>query len=491
MGFRTGVQFPSSPLPVSTSKDWLAETLMERHGRVEGNKLIIGEQEYTTVILPEYVCFMENTERLLDEFRANGGRIVTDVSTLEANPIIDNEKITFTRREFADFKMYYFVNSEGSEEKATITKGSYAIDIATGERVEFSGEYVFPAYGSLVVIDDGTPASPKERNKELTSLDISGKWRVESATYNSLTLDKCDYFFDGELQDENGYVLDILQKTTELHRPVNVRCLFRIDLEYISEKLFLALETPEIFTVKVNGIEIDKTDCGFFRDSAFRLVDIRRYVTLGENVIELLALITQSEEVYENIEKSKRFESEKNKLTYDMEIEAMYLVGNFTVRTDGRFEPIENNAFFYDGGFTVVRPEGEIELKNLEQHGYPFFSGELTVSKKFALDNTDYKLSFTKNGFNSLRIKVNGQYVCTSMWAPYDIDLSEFLKIGENTVELTIVNNLRNLLGPHHHVDGELLSVTPGSFYKMPSVFNGFSSGYFTEKYSFVNTGLI
>lgn len=467
------------------------ETLMERHARVEGNKLIIGEQTYTTVVLPEYICFMENTQKLLDEFRANGGKIVTDISTLEANPIIDNEKITFTWRDFGDFKMYYFVNSNNSEEKATITKGSYAIDIATGEKVEFCGEYTFPAYGSLVVIDDGTPCSAKKAEKSLTALDITGNWTVENATYNSVTLDKCDYWFDGELQEENGYVLNIVPRTTELHRPVNVRCAFKIDLDYVSDKLFVAVETPEIFTVKVNGVEIDKTDCGFFRDASFRMLDIQKYAKVGENVIELTSLITQSEEVYENIEKSKKFESEKNKLTYDMEIEAMYLVGDFAVKAEGVFEPIPNNAYFFDGKFTVVEPEAEIELKNLEQNGYSFFSGELCVSKKFTLDSTDYKLSFAKNGFNALRIKVNGKYVCTSMWAPYDIDLSEYLTVGENTVELTIVNNLRNLLGPHHHTGGELLGVAPAHFYKERCIWNGFNTGYFTEKYSFVNTGLI
>jgi hypothetical protein len=221
------------------------------------------------------------------------------------------------------------------------------------------------------------------------------------------------------------------------------------------------------------------------------MLDIQKYAKVGENVIELISLIAQSEEVYENIEKSKKFESEKNKLTYDMEIEAIYLVGDFAVKTEGTFEPIPNNAYFFDGKFTVVEPKAEIELKNLEQNGYTFFSGELTVSKKFTLDSTDYKLSFAKNGFNALRIKVNGQYVCTAMWAPYDIDLSEYLTVGENTVELTIVNNLRNLLGPHHHVGGELLGVGPAHFYKERCIWNGFNTGYFTEKYSFVNTGLI
>ena len=261
-------------------------------------------------------------------------------------------------------------------------------------------------------------------------------------------------------------------------------------MEYLPKDLYLAVETPEIFTIRINGKEIDKKDCGYFRDVSFRLLNIRDYASVGKNTIELESLITQSEKVYENIEKSKIFESEKNKLSYDMEIEAIYLVGDFSVRTDGVFEPIDNNAHLYDGGFAVAKPLAEIELRNLEQNGYPFFSGELTVSKKFNLESTDCKLSFTKNGFNALRIKVNGEELSTVMWAPYDVDLSEHLKVGENTIELTIVNNLRNLLGPHHHEGGELLSVSPSSFYKKPCVWNGNNPAPFVEKYCFVNTGL-
>ncbi len=466
------------------------ETLMERHGRVEGNKLIIGEQTYTTVVLPEYIKFMPNTEKLLAEFKANGG-IVTTADRLEANPIIDNEKITYTRRDFGDFTMHYFVNSNNSAEKATITKGSYAIDLATGEKVDFCGEYTFPAYGSLVVIDDGTPCAPKKPEKALQALDITGNWTVTGATYNSMTLDKCDYYFDGELQEENGYVLNIVPRTTDLKRPVDVRCCYHVNIAAVSEKLYLAVETPEIFEIKVNGETVDKTDCGFFRDHSFRMLDIQKHAKVGENTIELFAKISQSEKTYENIEKSRLFESEKNKLTYDMEIEPMYLVGDFAVKTEGTFEPINNNAYFYDGGFALCKPADEVTLQNLEQNGYTFFSGELTVSRKFELDSADYKLSFKKNGINAIRIKVNGKAVTTVMWAPYDIDLSEYLVAGENEIELTLVNNLRNLMGPHHHTSGELLGVGPGSFYKEPCIWNGFGHGYYTEKYSFVNTGLI
>ncbi len=466
------------------------EIMMERHGRVEGNKLIIGNMAYTTVVIPDHIAFMENTEKLLAEFKANGG-IITTVDQLAPNTVIDNEKITYTWRDLGDCTAHYFVNSNDTEEKATISRGSYAIDIATGEKIDFCGEYTFAPYGSLLVIDDGTPCAKKKAEKTLKALDISGKWTVESCTYNSLTLDKCDYWFDGELQEENGYVLNILPRTTDLKRAVDVRCRFTVNMDYVSDKLYLACETPEIFNIKVNGVEIDKTDCGSFRDQSFRMLDIQKYAKVGENIIELEATIVQSEQTYKNIENAKIFESEKNKLTYDMEIESMYLVGDFAVKCAAPFEPIPNNAYFCDGGFTVVKPEAEVTLKNLEQNGYTFFSGELTVSRKFDLDSTDYKLAFVKNGVNAVRIKVNGKKLDTVMWAPYEVDLSEYLTVGENTVELTLVNNLRNLLGPHHHAAGELLAVAPAHFYKERCVWNDFQTGYYTDKYSFVNTGLI
>ena len=65
------------------------EIMMERHGRVDGGKLIIGEMSYSTVIIPDHIRFLPNTERLLDEFKAQGGHIVS-VFDIEPNNIIDN-----------------------------------------------------------------------------------------------------------------------------------------------------------------------------------------------------------------------------------------------------------------------------------------------------------------------------------------------------------------------------------------------------------------
>ena len=459
------------------------EILMERHGRVEGNKLIIGEMSYSRVLLPDHIAFLPNTQRLLDEFAANGG-IITTADAVEANNIVDNPNITYTKRIFDDFVMHYFVNSTGEPQQATINCGGKELDIKTGDTKAFCSDYSFPANGSVVVIDDGTPAVACKAMATSKPLDLGGKWKVVSTTENAMTLDKCTYWINGELCQENGYVLNVIGRANALEEACDVVARFDFDVSYIPEEMLLACETPWIFDIKVNGKPIDKTDRGYFRDKAFRKLDITDAIVMGKNSVELSARFGQSETVYENIRKSKFFESEKNKLTFDMELEPMYLLGDFGVSFDGEYEPSERNTEFLDGRFKIVKKDHFVELKDVHKQGYPFFAGEITVSKTFELDDTDYKLSFDKTGFNCVRVKVNGKYVDTILWQPYELELGEYLTEGKNTVELTLVNNLRNLLGPHHHTDGEITWVSPASFYHEGCIWTGYHDNPYTEKYS-------
>ena len=466
------------------------EIMLERHARVEGDKLIVGEQTYTTLVIPEHKVFLENTEKLIAEFKANGGKVITPAEAPE-NPIIDSPEVTYTRREYPDFTFHYFVNSNNKEIKTKINAGGFALDIATGEKLPFDGSYTFPAYGSLVLIDDGTPVSAPIAPIAGEALDLSGDFEVVSATENALTLDKCDYWFDGVLQGEDSYVLNVANRAYALEHGTDIRCLFKANLAYLPKPLYLAVETPEIFRILVNGREIDKTVVGSFRDKAFRKIDITEYVTLGENTIELLVHFVESDVVYENLRKSRIFESEKNKLTYDMEIEAMYLVGDFGVAANGAYTPGERDASFFDGSFTIVEPPKSVKLQNIEKQGFPFFAGTLKVAKKLDLCDTNKKLAFQKKGINVVGVTVNGKKVDTYLWAPYEADLSDLLAEGENVVEFTLLNNLRNLLGPHHHPDGELYAVGPNSFFDEPCIWNSYTQSPFHKAYSFVETSIL
>ncbi len=191
------------------------------------------------------------------------------------------------------------------------------------------------------------------------------------------------------------------------------------------------------------------------------------------------------------MKKAKVFESEKNKLTYDMEIESLYLVGDFGVRLDGSFEKIPNDAYWFDGEPVIEAPADKLQLHRMDLRGFPFFSGKMTVRKTVVSDGGNTKIRFDKRGVNAIHVKINGADVKTLIYTPFEIDVTEYLVKGENEVELTFVNNLRNLLGPHHHPNGELYAVAPSSFFYEPCIWTGYGAVPYVDKYCLVETSLI
>lgn len=75
-------------------------------------------------------------------------------------------------------------------------------------------------------------------------------------------------------------------------------------------------------------------------------------------------------------------------------------------------------------------------------------------------------LSFAKTGINVVKAKINGTEIPPFMWEPYFADVSELVREGRNKLELTLINNLRNMQGPLHLTEGESYYVCPPSFIK-------------------------
>jgi len=461
------------------------ETILSRHARVEGASLVVGNQRYTQIVKPIGAVLFESTKTLLEEFEQNGGKLL-DLAEVQANPVTDNPNLVYTKRSFAEFDMHYFVNETNEVQKANIAVGGKRLDIKTGELVDFCADYTFAAYDSLVVIDDrttrtcGTPAAEKK------VLPVDGEWKLSAPVENALTLDYCDYWFDGELIDTNAYILDVADRANKLEKKVAVKVRYHFNVEDIPQVLYLVCETPDRFEILVNGQPVSKQICGYFRDASFKKLDIAALVKRGENEITFLCDFEQSPEVYQMIKNSKIFESEKNKLYYTQEIEGVFLVGSFGVKTDAPFEALSRDAYRYRGGFTLVKQPEAISLTNIEQQGFPFFSGRMRVSKNITVSDCDYKLSVAKKGINAIGVKVNQKDAGCMMWNPYELDLSEHLQVGENEIELTLVNNLRNLMGPHHLAEGESYVVGPHSFYKNDSPF--YSGVEWDDDYCFVET---
>ena len=303
-----------------------------------------------------------------------------------------------------------------------------------------------------------------------------------------MTLDYCDYYFDGVLEEKNGYILNAMYRAIDKMKKIHITCEYTVEASYKPEVIYLACETPQNFDIKVNGETVDKTDCGYFRDKSFRKLDISKNFKIGENKIVFDIDFEQSAAVYENIEKARVFESEKNKLTFDVELEQIYLVGDFGVDTVGEFKEAERNSSWFSGKFVISEPKNTVCLEKIEQQGFPEFAGEIIVSKKFIIEDTDMMLDFVKTGINVVKAKVNGKNVGTFMWEPYTSDISGYLVKGENEISLTLVNNLRNMQGPFHLGNiGEAYDVGPTEFYKEPCIWT--KDGYedWSDDYSIVN----
>ena len=220
--------------------------------------------------------------------------------------------------------------------------------------------------------------------------------------------------------------------------------------------------------IKVNGKIIDKTERGYYIDKSFKKIEIAEYMVIGDNTISFDCNFVQNDEFYKNRRKSFLFESEKNKLVYDMEIEAIYLLGDFSVKTDGEWIPLEKDAVRYMGSFEIDAPKDKVSLKNIEQQGYPFFCGEMVLEGELEIAGDNPVLQIERRCFNAVKVKIGG--IEKWMLTNDKLSLKEFGVQGKTKVRLTLINNLRNLLGPHHLKEGESLCVGPHSFFKEPCV---------------------
>ncbi|MBR7132650.1 MAG: hypothetical protein IKD04_03875 [Clostridia bacterium] len=469
------------------------ELIIEENARVEGNKFIIGNQAYSTIVLPPHLVLFDSTKSLLEEFKNNGGLVIEDVNEIENDKsIVDDERIVYTKRSFDDFDVYYFVNTKNEKVHANVLKGTHTLNIITGEKEPFGQENVFEPSGSLVVLDYRCEfPSVAEEKAEYKKIDLSGQWDITEYEYNAITLDKCDYSFDSEVIEKNGPVISIQDKACALGRKVRIDMKYTVKAEYVPNEAFLVCETPEIFEISVNGKMLQKKECGYYRDRAFKKLNLSGYLKEGNNEILVSCNFEQSEKTYKNLEKAREFESEKNKLTYDMEIESIYIIGDFSVKTDGEFTVIPKNAVRYKGDFVIAEPKRSIKLQNIEQQGFSFFNGKMVLSKNFDLKNDNYKIEFNTKLATVVSVKVNGKQAGDLLWKPYSLDITPYIKEGDNNIEITLVSSLRNLLGPHHIEEGESYDVTPASFFKEDTIWGTWFKKPWNDDYCFVNIGLI
>ena len=294
---------------------------------------------------------------------------------------------------------------------------------------------------------------------------------------NLITLDRCRFRVEG-----GGWILDdvsvIQARLLKLGHDCNVEIEYGFDIADgfdFSKPVTMVVETPEAFSFALNGEAFDGIDSGFLFDRAFRRIQLPETLKAGHNVISMKARFHQKPEVYDRLERARKFESEYNMLTFDSEIESIYLLGDFSVVHTGRIEPLLRGAERLLGTFALgATPTGtEVDASDLVPAGFPFFAGTVTLQQEFELTADEVEkarmLRFVPKGANSFRFRINHEEAGVWTHGFAAIPVASLIHAGKNTLEIELTTSLRNLLGPFHLEEGESYGVHTLSFNREPN----------------------
>ncbi len=556
------------------------ETILKKHACVTKEGFHVGEVTYKAVILPQMYAIDHATILLLLAFAEQGGKLyytgefpsfsndggqeriqqlqeaseflpMEDIRKTLAGKGLSSVSIAEQGQEVKDIACQLRDTEEGllilMVNLSTDTRHSAVIDVQGYNAAELihaedgSSEDIVPDEKGLIltfeprqshiVLYKKTTGNAQEKlrlDEFITIIEPKKEWKIEQMGRNSLTLDMCRYSIDGQEIAGPIATIKLMKKLLDLQRDCAVTLYYDFMVSTEPEQLkelFLAMEDLEKYSVFINETKVDTKPFGTWKDRSFSCLDILPLVKKGSNQLMLTGVFHQSKKVYDTLYGDGVYETELNKLTYDMEMEAVYLVGDFGVISKDAFRAAGREAVFTAGPFEIVPSPKQFTGHNFTEQGLLFFAEDLTVSQTFERieqhksdhqrksidqrkDNERIQetqdrviLRYGKQNAPMIDLWINDIKVKTSMWAPYEADITDAVKNGTNTLTMRFYASNRNLFGPHHHINGECYNVGPSSFTGEWSWVERESEAdatdiadrtknYWTDAYSFVAFGL-
>jgi hypothetical protein len=235
----------------------------------------------------------------------------------------------------------------------------------------------------------------------------------------------------------------------------------QLSYEFYIDKLpdfdmWLAGERPELNQYRINGVELHSGDVNdFWVDDCFKKMKIPAdALRLGRNEVTVDVTFMRT-----------------------TNIEALYLVGIFGVKLEGRKR-------------TLVEVPPLMGCDDYAAYAMPFFTGNLT----FTLTAEDYegilgdaagdadRIVLTPAAFTGGCAKVEAAGQTTVLgWDPYEADVTEAFRKGL-PIRVTVEGTRVNVFGPLHEADKPAWACGPGNF-----VTDG---EQWTDAYSLLQSGL-
>lgn len=491
--------------------DIIDETVLAKHGRVEGNKFIVGNCSYEYILFPKMITMDTSSKVLFEKYYDNGGKLLfTDgyptylegkkhdysfINNTDFDQVINAQeyrvnnydtKIKSTIRSIDGYKFIYAVNT--SEEEYDITfegdfKSFICLDIEKGKTCKIGRNLHFnPNQSYVLFLSNECVEVENKKYKEYSPL---GEFKLVDFSSNYLTLDKLKYSFDGVNYSDKLVYMGVFYELLKERVDNEVYLKYEFESKFIPERLFLLSENMNNIYCKVNGSTVNFNLKSDF-DKKIMKADISKLVKIGNNEIIIKIHFYQSDVVYNVLFGKNVTEGLKNMLAYDTSIESCYLEGDFGVYSKNDLIDDVNQADYLRGdNFYLDKLKSTIN--DTLRDGFPFFAGCMTLEKEFEWGNDNCLLDL-KGNYCLSEIVINGIVVDKSYFKD-KIDISDYVINGTNKIVIKLWSGNRNIFGPHHF-KLEPLGVGPYTFeHKITDWVNGKCSEE-TDDYSFKKFGL-
>ena len=194
--------------------------------------------------------------------------------------------------------------------------------------------------------------------------------------------------------------------------------LFTINEQFDYSAIKAVVERPKLWTVSINGHQVDATPGEWWFDHAFGVFAIGKWIKTGENTITVNCM----------------------PMKIHAEIEPVYLYGDFSVVPA-------------DKGWKINAPISNLTTGSWKEQGQPFYSWDVTYKKEFAINKkaSYYEVVLGDWKGTVAQLFVNGKSAGTIVLHSDKVDVTQFITEGTNNIEVKITGSLKNLLGPHHN----------------------------------------
>lgn len=235
---------------------------------------------------------------------------------------------------------------------------------------------------------------------------------------------------------------DILDGDNFTEGSVGLEYKFNVEAGVNTGSMRMIVERPDVWEVLLNGQNLTAAAADTLLDRRCGLFDISRAVKEGENVVTV----------------------RRDVISVHCQTAPVIILGDFDVTGAAK-------------GWNISPVKG-MTIGNITAQGAPEYPWTISYSRKCNLTSVDgeYIVKLGEWSGTSAYVIVNGKEAGNISFPPYQLDITDLLCNGENTVDVRVTGSLRNLYGPHYREPNGLVdpgywenvnTQAPGSEYKL------------------------